>query len=144
MYISELYEMELQYTCQRQSNNSSPEFTDQEVITIQMFTPIKLVKGEAQCIRQREKAYRDVYSAAVSKVRQPVALFFNRLNEKPKSKRLKKSGHQRINCTCLWKDCSSFYFSYFLTLDSHYYTKIRIISTLLFVSQKACIENVYS
>ena len=37
MYISELYEMELQYCCQRQSNNSSPEFTDQEVMSIYLF-----------------------------------------------------------------------------------------------------------
>lgn len=37
MYINELYEMELQYTCQRFSNNSSPEFTDQEVMTVYLF-----------------------------------------------------------------------------------------------------------
>ena len=37
----------------------------------EMLTPIKLVKGEAECIRQREKAYRDLLGAAVSKVRQP-------------------------------------------------------------------------
>ena len=37
MYISELYEMELQYTCQRFSNNSLPEFTDQELMTIYLF-----------------------------------------------------------------------------------------------------------
>ena len=49
---------------------------------IRMFTPVKLVKGEGDRIRQREKAYRDLYSAAVSKVRQPVESFFNWLNEK--------------------------------------------------------------
>ena len=37
MYISELYEMELQYACQRFSNNSSPKFTDQELMTIYLF-----------------------------------------------------------------------------------------------------------
>ena len=37
MYISELYEMELQYICQRFSNNSSPEFTDAELMTIYLF-----------------------------------------------------------------------------------------------------------
>jgi len=37
MYISKLYEMELQYTCQRFSNNSSPEFTDQELMSIYLF-----------------------------------------------------------------------------------------------------------
>ena len=30
MYISELYEKDLKYTCQRFSNNSIPEFTDAE------------------------------------------------------------------------------------------------------------------
>ena len=37
MYISELYESELQYTCQRFSNNSSPEFTDVELMTVYLF-----------------------------------------------------------------------------------------------------------
>jgi hypothetical protein len=37
MYISELYKKELQYTCQRMSNNSSPEFTDEELMTIYLF-----------------------------------------------------------------------------------------------------------
>ena len=36
-YISELYEKELQYTCQRFSNNSSPEFTDAELMTVYLF-----------------------------------------------------------------------------------------------------------
>jgi len=49
---------------------------------IEMLTPIKLVKGETECIRQREKAYRNLYGASVSKVRQPVESFFNWLNEK--------------------------------------------------------------
>ena len=49
---------------------------------IEMLTPIKLGKGETECIRQREKAYRDLYGAAVSKVRQPVESFFNWINEK--------------------------------------------------------------
>ena len=58
---------------------------------IEMLTHIKLVKGEAECIRQREKAYlycvrstryRNLDGASVSKVRQPVESFFNWLNEK--------------------------------------------------------------
>jgi len=49
---------------------------------IEMLTPIKLGKGEPECVRQREKAYRDLFGAAVSKVRQPVESFFNWLNEK--------------------------------------------------------------
>ena len=37
MYISELYKKELHYTCQRFSNNSSPEFTDAELMTVYLF-----------------------------------------------------------------------------------------------------------
>ena len=57
---------------------------------IEMLTPVKLPKGEADCIRQREKAFRELYGAAVSTVRQPVEprrarrrqSFFNWINEK--------------------------------------------------------------
>jgi len=51
---------------------------------IEMLTPVKLVKGESEFIRQWDKAYCDWYSASVSKIRQPVESFFNWLNEKTK------------------------------------------------------------
>ena len=51
---------------------------------IEMMTPVKLAKAEADCIRQRERAYRDLYGNAVSTIRQPVESFFNWLNEKTK------------------------------------------------------------
>jgi hypothetical protein len=57
---------------------------------IEMLTPIKLVKGEADCIRQREKAYRALFGKAVSTVRQPVESFFNWLNEKTKIQKARK------------------------------------------------------
>jgi hypothetical protein len=37
LYICDLYDSELKYLCQRFSNNSVPEFTDQEVITIYLY-----------------------------------------------------------------------------------------------------------
>jgi len=37
-YVCEKYENELKYVCQRFSNNNCPEFTDQEVITIYLFS----------------------------------------------------------------------------------------------------------
>jgi hypothetical protein len=49
---------------------------------IEMLTPIKLTKGESEAIRQREKAYRDLYGKTVSTIRQPVESLFNWLNEK--------------------------------------------------------------
>ena len=57
---------------------------------IEMLTPVKLVKGETDCIRQREKAYRDLYGKAVSTIRQPVESFFNWLNEKTKIQEAQK------------------------------------------------------
>lgn len=57
---------------------------------IQMLTPVKLVKGESQCIREREKAYQKLYSTAVSKIRQPVESFFNWLNERTKIQNAEK------------------------------------------------------
>jgi hypothetical protein len=87
-----------------------------------MLTPVKLVKGEDSSIRQREKAYRDLFGKAVSSVRQPVESFFNWLNEKNRNPRGTKSKvNKRINGTHVWKNRSSIHFSNFLTLDSHYY-----------------------
>lgn len=37
-YVCEKYEFELKYLCERFSNNKLPEFTDQEVITIYLFS----------------------------------------------------------------------------------------------------------
>lgn len=36
-----------------------------------MRTPVKAVKGECQEIKNRDKASNDMYSTAVSRVRQP-------------------------------------------------------------------------
>lgn len=43
----------------------------------EMMTPIKNIKGECQEIRNRDKAANNLYSTAVSKIRQPIESFFN-------------------------------------------------------------------
>ena len=48
------------------------------------------IKGEPEVIRQREQAARDIFSQAVSKVRQPIESFFNWLNEKTEIQRASK------------------------------------------------------
>jgi len=48
----------------------------------EMLTPIKAVKGQSEVERQRDKAFNDLYSKAVSKVRQPIESLFNWLIEK--------------------------------------------------------------
>ena len=55
-----------------------------------MLTPFKQGKGEAEVIRQIEKAARDLLSTAVSNVRQPIEAFFNWLNEKTEIQRASK------------------------------------------------------
>lgn len=55
-----------------------------------MLTPVKAIKGEQPVITQREKAGRELFSTAVSKVRQPIEAFFNWLNEKTNIQRAMK------------------------------------------------------
>lgn len=47
-----------------------------------MLTPVKVIKGEHIDITQRMKAARDLFSTAVSKIRQPIESFFYWLNER--------------------------------------------------------------
>lgn len=57
---------------------------------VKMLTPHKGIKGEPEVLKQREKAARDLFSQAVSKVRQPIEFFFNWLNEKTEIQRASK------------------------------------------------------
>lgn len=61
-----------------------------ENCTVKVLTPHKEIKGEPEVIRQREKAARDLFSQAVSKVRQPIESFFNWLNEKTEIQKASK------------------------------------------------------
>lgn len=47
----------------------------------EILTPVKLVKGESEQARQFKKAADDLFSAAVSRIRQPIESFFNWLND---------------------------------------------------------------
>ena len=47
-----------------------------------IFTPVKLIKGQSQWERQFNKAGDDLFSTAVSKVRQPIESLFNWIIEK--------------------------------------------------------------
>ena len=57
---------------------------------VTMLTPVKAIKGEETIITQREKAAKDLFSTAVSKVRHPIESFFNWLNEKTNIQRAMK------------------------------------------------------
>ena len=47
-----------------------------------IYTPVKLIKGQSLLERQRNRAADNLFSTAVSKVRQPIESFFNWINEK--------------------------------------------------------------
>jgi len=55
-----------------------------------MFTPIKDIKGQHESQKKREKAYNDLFSKAVSSVRQPIESLFNWLIEKTDIQRASK------------------------------------------------------
>ncbi len=47
-----------------------------------MRTPVKAIKGQAENLKQIDKASNDLFSTAVSKIRQPIESFFNWLIQK--------------------------------------------------------------
>ena len=47
-----------------------------------LYTPIKETKGLSTTMKQFDKAYNDLFSKAVSSVRQPIESFFNWLIQK--------------------------------------------------------------
>ena len=55
-----------------------------------LYTPVKLVKGESQLLRNFNKAADDLFSTAVSKIRQPIESLFNWLIEKTDIQRASK------------------------------------------------------
>ena len=55
-----------------------------------MMTPVKGVKGEAKGLKQRDKAANDLFSTAVSRIRQPIESLFNWLIEKTDIQRASK------------------------------------------------------
>ncbi len=56
----------------------------------EMLTPIKGVKGMSESVKQFNKAANDLFSTAVSRVRQPIESLFNWLIEKTDIQRASK------------------------------------------------------
>jgi len=66
-------------------------FQDKEIANNSlMLTPVKGIKDQAENIKQRDKAANDLFSTAVSKVRQPIESLFNWLIEKTDIQRASK------------------------------------------------------
>lgn len=61
-----------------------------EEFGIRVFTPVKLIKGQTEQQRQFAKAADQLFSSAVSKIRQPIESLFNWLIEKTDIQRASK------------------------------------------------------
>lgn len=57
LYVCECYTTELKWVCQRYSNNDSPSFTDEEVITIYLFGILEDEKFKVKAIHEHIKKY---------------------------------------------------------------------------------------
>jgi hypothetical protein len=68
------------------------EYFDQlkETLDSRMRTPVKGVKGKPDLLKQMDKAADELYSRAVSSVRQPIESFFNWLIERTDIQRASK------------------------------------------------------
>ena len=77
------------YADKAYSKKELNEFLQKENGTF-IYTPIKLIKGEAENIRQFKHAADKQFSSAVSKVRQPIESLFNWLIEKTEIQRASK------------------------------------------------------
>lgn len=71
---------------------NNKEFFEDLAINVNsiMFTPVKAVKGQPEVIKQRDKAANDLFSTAVSTVRQPIESLFNWLIAKTDIQRASK------------------------------------------------------
>ena len=55
-----------------------------------MYTPIKGIKGKIEVLKQIDFAYENLFSKAVSTIRQPIESFFNWINEKSQIQKASK------------------------------------------------------
>jgi len=49
----------------------------EKYMQLNLFTPVKAIKGMSECLKLRDFAANNLFSTAVSKVRQPIESFFN-------------------------------------------------------------------
>ena len=94
------------------------EYFNQKKIESQnllMFTPVKAIKGQSEFLNYINRAADDLFSTAVSKVRQPIEPLFNWLNDNTNIQRANKvrSTAGLLN-SYYGQNCNSFYLSYFL------------------------------
>ena len=82
----------------------------------EFYAPVKSVKGASEEEKQRCKAADDLYSHAVSSVREPIEALFSWLNEKTDIQRASKC---RSTCGIRWVRLPSLFYTLFSTTDSN-------------------------
>jgi len=70
--------------------NEDLKLSLEEIHKVQICTPVKLIKGESEQIRQIKRAADNLFSTAVSRIRQPIESLFNWLIEKTDIQRASK------------------------------------------------------
>jgi len=81
---------------------------------------VKGVKNQSEQVKQWNKAAADLFSTAVSTIRQPIKSLFNWLIEITDIQRASKVLNRRTFYSCFWKNRCRFLISHLLTLGSHY------------------------
>lgn len=66
-------------------NNFFPELVKKNNSV--MYTPVKETKGKTKCLKKRDRAFNDLFSSAVSKIREPIESFFSWLIQKTEIQR---------------------------------------------------------
>jgi len=98
-YVSDAYEKELKFSCERFSNNSCPEFTDQEIMTVYLFC---ISQEQRTKIKQIHK-FADEYLRSWFPKLPSYAAYNNRINRLSEAFRLLTSSllrtHQPSDCS---------------------------------------------
>lgn len=85
-----------------------------------MLTLVKAIKGQCEELKQRDRAFNDLFFTAVSKVRQSTGVFLQLAKRKYKySKSDESKIYQQAINPHFWKINNRILVSYILNLDSH-------------------------
>ncbi len=81
--------------CDKTYHNSDYFKQAEQIQNTLMLTTMKAIKGQDEALKQRDKATDDLFSTAVSKVRQPIEALFTWLIEKTDIQRASKEQSTR-------------------------------------------------
>lgn len=97
-YVSDAYEKELKFSCERYSNNSCPEFSDEEIMTVYLFCTDQEQRFKIKQIHQ----FADEYLRSWFPKLPSYAAFNNRINRLSEAFRLLTASilrtHQPSDC----------------------------------------------